>query len=488
MVDSLKITSPVAAKSKIQNFQKHPMTDAVFDLLNTEPASKAPPDALNHSKDPSRQSMVMDAGKAILQPLLSLTGAQAQKCLELFSLLRLYLTPTDEALDSLLDNLFVQPDQLVDELIKQDQTSTTFKSGPFDLLQMIAKQTDQPELKEAIAAVLKHYNYRINRKFSMKAILILNNHFMELLPTSGRAADLLLLLSDKLLELEKTYSMDVQGKAQPKNAKGDQAAVPNDQDPKEILSFIKNDYIPVLGQIVKEHPENGKLRDAIMELIHYIVRFESADPKSLEEAFFRLEELLKSTEGFRDVDTEEMRTLLMQGADEGQEEIEEKGKLLSLLSKALEDTAPAKMNKAAQDLLLQLAQNENPILPYGRFVVPIRYGDESTFGEFVIDKDCKDRKGDAEKAINIFFTIQSDRYGFFEVDLLAKDHLIDLDMKCPESLVGPLTVLKHQVKEIIETEGYRLADYQVAVYREGRPLLERYPKLELRKMGIDVKI
>jgi hypothetical protein len=51
-----------------------------------------------------------------------------------------------------------------------------------------------------------------------------------------------------------------------------------------------------------------------------------------------------------------------------------------------------------------------------------------------------------------------------------------------------LKVLKHQIKGIMEAEGYRLADYQVAVYREGRPLLERYPKLEWRKMGIDVKI
>lgn len=465
MVDSLKITSPVAAKSKIQNFQKHPMTDAIFDLLNTEPTEKTASEALNHAKDSSRQSMVMDTGKMILQPLLSLTGAQAQQCMELLSLLRLYLPSSEGAPDTLLEHFFVPSENLLEELTKLAQDRTSFKGGPFDLLQMISEQSDQPELKDAITAVLKHFDCRLNRESSLNAILTLSSRFIQLMPTAGTDTKSVEQLGKKLDQL-----------------------VQRSQDPKEILSFIKKEVLPVLVQTVKQHPENRPLRDTVMEMIHYIVRFESGDPERLEEALTRLDELMKASDLLKDVDTDEVRSLLVQRADEGPEELKDKAKLLSLLSKTLDDTVPTKMNKAAQNLLMQLVQNENPILPYGRFVVPIRCGEENTIGEFIVDKDCEERKGEAKRAVNIFFTIQSDRYGFFEVDLLARDRLIDLDMKCPEFLVGPLKVLKHQIKGIMEAEGYRLADYQVAVYREGRPLLERYPKLEWRKMGIDVKI
>lgn len=460
MVDSLKITSPIAATSKVQNFTKHPVTDAVFDLFNTESTSEATPDALNRAKDGALQPLGMDSSNMLLQPLLSLTGAQAQQYMELFSLLGLHLTPSDGAPDSLLDAIFVQPEKLLDELVAHDQARTTFKGESFAILKRITNQTDQPELKHAIASVLKYFDCRINRESSFNAILTLSSNFLQRLPAHSKDTQQLLQFHEQLLE----------------------------QDPKDVLHFLKNRYISALVQAVKQHPENGKLRDSIIELIHYIVRFENAAPENLEESLGRLGELMRSIEAFRDIDVEEISALLMQHADEGQEEVKEKGPLLSLLSKALEDTAPTKMHKTAEQLLLHFIQNENPILPYGRFVVPVRYGDEETFGEFIVDEDCADRKGGAKKAVNIFFTIQSERYGSFEVDLLAKDRLIELDMKCPELLVIPLTSLKNKVKEITESEGYRLADYQVGVYREGRPLLHRYPKLEWRKVGIDVKI
>jgi len=114
--------------------------------------------------------------------------------------------------------------------------------------------------------------------------------------------------------------------------------------------------------------------------------------------------------------------------------------------------------------------------------------DENTFGEFFVDKDCKERKVDANAAKNIFFTIKSDKFGNFEVDLLARDKKIDLDIRCPDILLNQVKETRSKWKEIIEEQGFRLATYQVGVYQDSQAIVQRFPKLALRKVGMDVKV
>ena len=128
------------------------------------------------------------------------------------------------------------------------------------------------------------------------------------------------------------------------------------------------------------------------------------------------------------------------------------------------------------------------MIPLMHFTIPFRYLEENTYGEFFVDKDCKERKGDAKSAKNIFFTIQSDKYGNFEVDLLVRDKRIDLDIRCPDNLLNPVRETRAKWREIIETQGFRLANYEVGVYQESRSIIQRFPKLAMKKVGIDVKV
>jgi hypothetical protein len=166
----------------------------------------------------------------------------------------------------------------------------------------------------------------------------------------------------------------------------------------------------------------------------------------------------------------------------------EKNDLASLLSKALDKSGPAKINSVAQNLLLNMVQSESPMVALLHFTIPFRYMEENTYGEFFVDKDCKDRRGNAKSAKNIFFTIQSDKFGNFEVDLLVRDKQIDLDIRCPDALVNSVKETRNRWKEIIEDQGFRLAGYQVGVYEESQTILQRFPKLAMKKVGIDVKV
>ena len=202
--------------------------------------------------------------------------------------------------------------------------------------------------------------------------------------------------------------------------------------------------------------------------------------------------LLRNAKGMKE-ETEVARTA--KGGEEllSKEEFKtitkkEDSDMATLLSKALDKSSPAKLSGAAQNLLLYMVQSESPMLPLLHFMIPLRFLDEDTYGEFFIDKECKETKGDAKQATNIFFTIQSDLYGTFEVDLLARDGSIDLDIKCPKELQRGVKETKSRLKELIEAQGYRLMGYQVGEYEESKTILKRFSQLAGRKAGIDVKI
>lgn len=469
MTDSIKITSPVSAKGKIQGTQKQPTTGVIFDMLQTEAASKIPAEVTSPVTGPAGRPAVLDAGRVILQPLLSLAGEQAQQCMELLAAVKQWLLSPEGSARAFPEGLFLGPEQLQGELLRQERDGTVFHGLPPAFRQVAEESAGDPALRDALAVVLKHFECHVNRQCTAQELLILSENLLRAYPESVAAeselAGLHQVLKALLLENSDTS-----------------------RDPGTILRFFKNEYLPAAGAQLKEYPGPNRARDMISQMVHYIVRLEQADPEALEKAYSRLAELMQASERLRNIDTEEMWFLLHQQAGEKPEDDNSGGSFLPLLKKALEDQASQKVKQRAGDLLLSLVRNESPILPFHRFVVPLRFGEEEIAGEFIIDKDFRERKGNAEQAVSIFFTLQSEQFGVFEVDLLAKDRLIDLDIKCPEALASATVSLKTTIRGIVEAGGYRLGAYQTGVYRESRTILSRYPKLELERTGIDVKI
>jgi hypothetical protein len=162
--------------------------------------------------------------------------------------------------------------------------------------------------------------------------------------------------------------------------------------------------------------------------------------------------------------------------------------IAELLRHAMEMNAQAKANTAAHSMLAQLIENESPVFALLHFLFPIKYRGEDVYAEVYVDKDCEEKKKDAADAHNIFFIIQSEKFGNFEVDLLARDRAIELDIKCPSILTEDVRAIKGDLRLMIEELGYRLTTYAVEDYHENRTVLQRFPKLAMRKAGIDVRI
>jgi len=508
VVDILKITSPISIKSKVQNLPSKLPTDAIFDITNqNQVITEQLPKTKSVDEQSGKQSLLKNLNKEIFEPLLHSTRAQADGVRKLVLMAKFFETPNGILSENFLDGIFVKPQEMLGELLTREKGATIFTGEFFDSLRMLAKLEGQPKLKEAIVSILKHFDCYVNQENSLKAIVRQGQDLIHKLPKME--AQELQEQMETLDTMVKLGAMKKQGiiAAIPDNKTGldmERIIKQDKESQSEIKAYLKNEIIPELGKIAKRHQGSEKVYNQVMSIVHNIVRYDKADPKLLEEAIFQLGDDLKLLTNLTDEDVIEMKKLVFENAIEEQQlgdkqntekktmekfGLEKKDTdMASLLTNALDKAGPSKINSVAQSLLLNLVQSESPMIPLMHFTIPFRYLEENTYGEFFVDKDCKERKGDAKSAKNIFFTIQSDKYGNFEVDLLAKDKKIDLDIRCPDILLNPMKETRSKWKEIIEEQGFRLASYQVGVYQDSQSIVQRFPKLAVRKVGIDVKV
>ena len=512
MVDILKITSPISIKSKVQNLPSKLPTDAVFDITNQHQIVNELPKTKGAEDENGKQSLLKNLNKEIFEPLLNSTKAQADGLRKLVLMAKFFETSSGILSESFLDKVFVRPQEMLGELVSREKGATIFNGEFFDSLRILTKLEGQPKLKGAVVSILKHFECYVHQENSLKAIITQAQDLVRNLPKAE--AQVLLQQIDTLDTMVKLNTMVKHNVAvNPENTFNKSTvtvnsgtAVVNQEWEKqtEIKSFLKNEIIPQLGKIVKRHQGSEKIYNQEMAIVHNIVRYDKADPKLLEEAVFQLGDELKLLTNLTDEDVLEMKKVVFEQAKVEQKMGEkpqidkmtmekfgielDDNDMATLLSKALDKSEPAKINNVAQNLLQNMVQNENPLIQLMHFTIPFRYMDENTYGEFFVDKEGRGRKGNAKDAKNIFFTIQSDKYGNFEVDLLARDNKIDLDIRCPDNLLNPVRETKGKLREIIEEQGFRLTNYQVGVYQESQTIIQRFPKLALRKVGIDVKV
>lgn len=539
MVDVLKITSPISIKNKVQNIPSKLPTDASFDITNPGQVVKEQPKVKSQEEDSGKQSLSKNLNKEIFEPLLHSTRTQADGVRKLVLMARLFENSTGNLSDAFLDRVFVRPQEMLAELLTREKGATIFAGEFFDSLRILAKLEGQPRIRDAIVAILKHFDGYVNQENSLKAVVLQGQDLMkkltktevqaivekfEALETMAGLSSLRkngalsaqrmiqgasgldhdTLLEELLLDLQGNQSQQRLGGRSGKGNLDLNSLINLDKELQtEIKTYLKNEIIPELGKIAKRYQGSQRIHSQVMSIVHNIVRYDKADPSLLEDAVFQLGDELKPLTKLADEDILEMRRLIFEHAvqeleqgDKRKAELsisrmgaeQEDNDIASLLSRALDPSGPAKISNIAQTLLFNMLQNESPMMALIHFTIPFRYMDENTYGEFFVDKECKERRGDAKDAKNIFFTIQSDKYGNFEVDILVKDKKIDLDIRCPDTLLNTIKETKGRWRDLIEEQGYRLNSYQVGVYQESQPILLRFPKLAVRKVGLDVKI
>ncbi|HEY5557165.1 hypothetical protein [Acetobacterium sp.] len=475
MADSLKITSSITP-AKVIDIPKQSPVDAIIGIDNRDATVKIPPKSDNVKEESFKETLFQNLNKEILKPLLNSTKAEADILRRLVLISELFTSSPGAIPKNFMDQIFLGSQDFLSELLTRDKTETIFKGAFFDSLRTLAKLDGYPQLKEAIVSILRHYDAYVNRSQTLKAILTEISRMSTNLPANEKAA-----LEQQVAKLEAAIT----GKS---------------PDQKSVQTILKSETIPLMGQILKNHAFSEKPYHSVLTIINNIVRYDKGDAEHLEAAVLRFSQALKPLSNLTDKEIVDMKNLLFFHAEEAEilfermsilskdGKVGEKIDLSALILKAMDDSSPAKMRNTAFTLLETMVRNESPIFPIMHFLIPLGYLGTNSYGEFFIDKDPFEKKGSSNKATDIFFTIQSDRYGNFEVELLIRDQTIDMEIKCPVPLIGPLKNSKNQLRNIIEEQGYKLSAYGIGEYVEGQTIRQRYPKLALRKVGLDVKI
>jgi hypothetical protein len=548
VVDILKITSAVPATNRVDNLQRQLPGDAVFDIGNLEDASKYKVLERGQGDDP-REALLRNLNKEFFAPLKADLTAQAEGLKKLILFLRFFDDPALVARLGDIDGLFVDAKELLDALINRDKDATVFRGDLFEALRVLAKVEGYPKLQEAIVNLLRAFDSSVNRDNALKAVLLTGSRFASFLreEDAGRVTELLRRLEtlaklpESTPDLRKEIGALIKSELLPllqtmatkyRFVNGERLQANLMELIHHVVRFDKSDLRLLENAMAKlgdELKSFGRLTDddvADMRRMLFAHLREAKDAGTRTQAGSAAAEGARAgrgdaaaagaraaaeqaaeparaaaPEGGRRglLSPEQLRAYLAGAVEQGDEAEPTReapkaadGKqvkdIAEVLQRAMEMNASAKASTAAHNMLAQLIENESPVFALMHFLFPIKYQGEELYAEVYVDKDCEEKKKDASDAQNIFFIIQSERFGNFEVDLLARDRAIDLDIRCPSLLTEDVRAIKGDLRLMIEDLGYRLAAYTVDEYHEDRNIMQRFPKLAMRKAGIDVRI
>ena len=461
----------------------------------------------------------------------------------------------DAQVKELLESLFVSSDKFLGTLLEQDKASVLFKGTVFDILRdILGKFEEVPRVRDAIANLLKAFDHNVNSQNSVKTILYNCSSILDYMFAQDRAqfADYLSGLAQMLLPKEEAAKIMAQvnpeqmaeqaGEAPDgtqktaeqqqaadtakaagtedaakaadqaqqaakgeqaagqtakgeqtaqQAAKGGQAPPPEQMSQKEAAQVLKNNLLPLLGEIVTKYHQNTHIRDVVMVVIHNIVRVDQGTPEALKEA---VEKLLAELKQVANVPENFEKNLLDSVKSSAEQAKNTPNNVISRLADIISETlrspeANPAIVKQAEGMLISMLQNQGSIMDVLHFMLPLETPLGKVFTELYVDPEAGETAGGRQgKSRKIFLSIDSETHGSFELSFLETNERVDFALWCPDDLVKPLSGLKRHFADIMQTHGYMMNNFAIDTMREPHSVAEVFPRLLNKRVGIDVQI
>ncbi|MCL2068774.1 MAG: hypothetical protein FWH00_02645 [Oscillospiraceae bacterium] len=496
MADITKITTPMIPKENIGNKFK-PVSDQAFDLSDPARISKSEEGARIREQWEAPPDSNM--GRAMLAPLLRETVELIHVFHKMVSLLQMGIS-TSEVMENpemkqLLESLFVPSDQLIASLLEQDKSAVLFKGNAFDILRDIfLKFPENPKVRDAVVELLKTYEYNVNAENSTRSALQSCYNLLGYLFSRDREQFEKYLdgLARMLLPKEAAEKPAQTADRTPERAP-QEAPTPG---PRETAMILKNNLLPLLGEIVVKYNQNTNIRDIVMNVVHNIVRVDQGSPEELKQAVEKLLGELRQVANMPRGFEQELLESVMKSAGEAKNVHNEwMDKMANILAGALSSTElPAATVRSAEMLLFSMLQNQSSMMDILHFVLPMQTpGGDFVTAELYVDPDSDERSkrsggDDGEASRKMFLAFESEGHGAFELAFLQTGRYVDFSMWCPRHLVSDMKLLRRSIFDMMAVHGYTPGSFSVDELVGRKSVAQVFPNLLNRKVGVDVRV
>ncbi len=266
-------------------------------------------------------------------------------------------------------------------------------------------------------------------------------------------------------------------------------------EPDEAAKLLKGNLLPLLSEIVVKYYQNEKIRDSVMVVVHNIVRVDKGTPGALWDAVGKLTESLMRVANIGENFAANLSQSLQRAAGKAKyAENEIMSKLSAVVSQTLRDPeSPPIALRQAENLLMSLLQNQSSVMNVLHFILPAQTDDGLVYSEMYVDPDSEERPrggggGDDERARKIFLSVESEGAGSMELQFLESGERVEFAMWCADALVEPLRRVKRPLADLMLLHGFTLTGFSVDELVRHHSIVQVFPKLLDRKVGIDVKI
>lgn len=473
MADIIRATTPITNKNIVQPMREHKNADlSPFDIQDPTRVAKSIPDSeilkqnTGNIEQQSAPEILLDLLK---DPSVTVNFIKNILMLqEIVGVISMQNKPVTEEIEQLFNQLAVKPEQLAEELISQEKSSTAFKGELFDFLRNMIKENPSPELKTAVTNLLKAVNTENCRPEILKALSGTMSYLSETLFPNKE-------LSAKLMNLSQRFKAP--------------------EAEKEFLQ-LKNETAQVIVDIEKSIMFSGKL-SSLCSMVTYNLSRYNTNTEFLGDA---------AREALAYIPDDNKRTEFLQKLYDCLSSFERptaESKVLDVLVKILEKQTGSESvmqlkGESVENVIHSLLSSPSNFTPLLHFIIPVNDGTNMAFGEMWINPDEEDPKtknnknnkdyDEYQRTIHMLLVFDIPDVGRFETELFVRDKKIDISLMCPASVESYIGNISDDLKKSISFSEYSFNEIKVGKLEKTRSLVEVFPTLPQKRTGINVRI
>ena len=366
-------------------------------------------------------------------------------------------------IEQLFNELLISPDKIAEELLIQEQSSSSFKGELFDFLRQLISENGKPEMKFGISSLLKSLNGLESREMILNSVA--NN--LSFLGNSLSASSS---LSQRIFDLAEQFRSPMA---------------------QSMFSNLKDQTLAVLDEVKNSILYTPKLQKIVPMIIYNLSRF-SDNPAALKESLGSLSIIVDG-----DAQRETLSELLNSHITEGGEIEPKDSRVMNVLAQiigkesAIQEENGSVANENIEKIIHSLLSSPCNYTPLLHYIIPVQDQDLKAFAEMWIDPNAEstDNKGrTVTDCIHVLMVFDIDGIGRFEAELAASQKDIMVKLFCPPAYLPAFANLAQEVREPIAASGYRLLDFTVDRLERQRSLMDVFKTLPHKRTGIDVTI